>query len=138
MTIASPALVAAAPSPEAGRRERQFWPAVWALGVGSFAIGTGEFVIMGLLPEVAKDLQVTIPQAGHVITAYALGVVVGAPVLAVLAANWPRRALLMTLMALFAAGNFASAMAPGYVTMNLLRLMTGLPHGTYFGVAALK
>ena len=138
MTAVSPALVSTAPpTPEAAERERHFWPAVWALGVGSFAIGTGEFVIMGLLPEVASDLQVTIPQAGHVITAYALGVVVGAPVLAVLAANWPRRALLMALMALFAAGNFASAMAPGYVTMNLLRLMTGLPHGTYFGVAAL-
>jgi hypothetical protein len=93
MTSASPALFAAAPPPlDTAERERHFWPAVWALGVGSFAIGTGEFVIMGLLPEVAKDLGVTIPQAGHVITAYALGVVVGAPVLAVLAANWPRRA----------------------------------------------
>ena len=137
MTIATPALSTAPPTPEAAERERHFWPAVWALGVGSFAIGTGEFVIMGLLPEVAKDLGVTIPQAGHVITAYALGVVVGAPVLAVLAANWPRRALLIALMALFAVGNFASAMAPGYVSMNLLRLLTGLPHGTYFGVAAL-
>ena len=137
MTSASPALVSAPPTPEAAQRESHFWPAVWALGVGSFAIGTGEFVIMGLLPEVARDLQVTIPQAGHVITAYALGVVVGAPVLAVLAAHWPRRTLLMALMALFAAGNFASAMAPGYLTMILLRLMTGLPHGTYFGVAAL-
>ena len=138
MNTASPALVSTAPpTPDAAARERHFWPAVWALGVGTFAIGTGEFVIMGLLPEVASDLQVTIPQAGHVITAYALGVVVGAPVLAVLGANWPRRALLIALMALFAAGNFASAMAPGYLTMNLLRLMTGLPHGTYFGVAAL-
>ena len=127
----------AAATPLAAGRERHFWPAVWALGVGSFAIGTGEFVIMGLLPEVARDLGVTIPQAGHVITAYALGVVIGAPVLAVLAAEWPRRALLTALMALFAAGNFASAFAPGYVTMNLLRLLTGLPHGTYFGVAAL-
>src|SRR6202012_2055366 len=109
--------------PDADERERHFWPAVVALGVGSFAIGTGEFVIMGLLPEVASDLGVTIPQAGHVITAYALGVVVGGPVLAVLAANWPRRALLIALMALFSAGNFASACAPGYVTMNLLRLL---------------
>ena len=138
MPSASSALVSAAPpASEAAARERHFWPAVWAMGVGSFAIGTGEFVIMGLLPEVAKDLQVTIPQAGHVIAAYALGVVVGAPVLAVLAANWPRRALLIALMALFAAGNFASAMAPGYLTMNLLRLLTGLPHGTFFGVASL-
>ena len=138
MTSASPTLSTAPPATvDAAERERHFWPSVVALGVGSFAIGTGEFVIMGLLPEVARDLGVTIPQAGHVITAYALGVVIGAPVLAVLAANWPRRALLIALMALFAAGNFASACAPGYVTMNLLRLLTGLPHGTYFGVAAL-
>jgi MFS transporter, DHA1 family, inner membrane transport protein len=138
MTSASSVLPTAAPRlADSAERERHFWPAVWALGVGSFAIGTGEFVIMGLLPEVARDLGVTIPQAGHVITAYALGVVIGAPVLAVLAAEWPRRALLMALMGLFAAGNFASACAPGYVTMNLLRLLTGLPHGTYFGVAAL-
>jgi DHA1 family inner membrane transport protein len=137
MSSASPSLASALPARAAADRERHFWPAVWALGVGSFAIGTGEFVIMGLLPEVARDLGVTIPQAGHVITAYALGVVVGAPVLAVLAANWPRRALLVALMALFAAGNFASALAPGYVLMNLMRLLTGLPHGTYFGVAAL-
>ena len=138
MTAPSIAFVdAAPPSPAQAERERHFWPAVWALGVGGFAIGTGEFVIMGLLPEVAKDLGVTIPQAGHVISAYALGVVIGAPVLAVLAANWPRRALLVALMALFALGNFASALAPGYVTMMLMRFMTGLPHGTYFGVAAL-
>ena len=108
-----------------------------ALGIGGFAIGTGEFVIMGLLPEVAKDIGVSIPQAGHVISAYALGVVIGAPLLAVLAAGWHRRTLLIALMAVFAAGNFASALAPGYLSLNLLRFATGLPHGTYFGVAAL-
>ncbi len=108
-----------------------------ALGIGSFAIGTGEFVIMGLLPEVARDIGVTIPQAGHVISAYALGVVIGAPVLAVLAASWGRRALLVALMTVFALGNFASAMAPGYLSLNLLRFLAGMPHGTYFGVAAL-
>lgn len=111
--------------------------AVLALGVGGFAIGTGEFVIMGLLPEVAHDIGVSIPQAGHVISAYALGVVVGAPVLAVLCAQWGRRALLMALMAVYALGNFASALAPGYVSLAAMRLLTGLPHGTYFGVAAL-
>ena len=127
-----------APHPlDEAARDRHFWPAVIALGVGGFAIGTGEFVIMGLLPEVAADLGVTIPQAGHVISAYALGVVIGAPVLAVLAAHWPRRLLLIALMALFAVGNLASAMAPGYLSMNLLRFLAGLPHGTYFGVAAL-
>ncbi|TCS38025.1 DHA1 family inner membrane transport protein [Paucimonas lemoignei] len=107
------------------------------MGVGSFAIGTGEFVIMGLLPEVARDLNVTIPQAGHVISAYALGVVIGAPLLAVLAASWPRRRLLIALMVAFGLGNFASAIAPGYLSLNLLRFLAGLPHGTYFGVAAL-
>ena len=111
--------------------------AMLALGIGSFAIGTGEFVIMGLLPEVAQDLGVTIPKAGHVISAYALGVVVGAPVLAVLAATWGRRALLVALMLVFALGNFASAAAPGYAWLNALRFAAGMPHGTYFGVAAL-
>ncbi|XAH25370.1 MFS transporter [Xylophilus sp. GW821-FHT01B05] len=111
--------------------------ALLALAVGGFGIGTGEFAIMGLLPEVAHDLGVSIPQAGHVISAYALGVVVGAPVLAVLLARWHRRALLVALMLVFAAGNFASALAPGYLSLNLLRFMAGLPHGTYFGVAAL-
>ena len=114
-----------------------FARAIWSLGVGGFAIGTGEFVIMGLLPEVAADIGVSIPQAGHVISAYALGVVIGAPVLAVLAAGMGRRALLVALMAVFALGNFASAAAPGYASLNLLRFMAGLPHGTYFGVAAL-
>lgn len=114
-----------------------FRATVWALGVGGFAIGTGEFVIMGLLPEVASSLGVSIPQAGHVISAYALGVVIGAPLLAVLTAHWPRRLLLVTLMALFAAGNLASAAAPGYLSLNLLRFLAGMPHGTYFGVASL-
>ena len=108
-----------------------------ALGVGGFSIGTGEFVIMGLLPEVARDIGVTIPEAGHVISAYALGVVVGAPALAVLAAGWGRRALLIALMAAYAVANIGSALAPGYLSLNVLRFLSGLPHGTYFGVAAL-
>ncbi|MDR6212353.1 MFS transporter [Paracidovorax wautersii] len=131
-------------APASGTRTRApaaaahgFGAAVLALGVGGFSIGTGEFVIMGLLPEVAQDIGVTIPQAGHVISAYALGVVIGAPVLAVLAASWGRRALLMALMAVYALGNFASALAPGYASLNALRFVSGLPHGTYFGVAAL-
>src|SRR4051794_38142567 len=110
MSVSTPSsLPHAIPSAVFRDRERHFWASVVALGVGGFAIGTGEFVIMGLLPEVARGVGVTIPQAGHVISAYALGVVIGAPVLAVLGANWPRRALLIALMALFALGNFASA-----------------------------
>jgi MFS transporter, DHA1 family, inner membrane transport protein len=108
-----------------------------ALAVGGFGIGTGEFGIMGLLPDVAGDIGVSIPLAGHVISAYALGVVVGAPVIAVLAARLPRRMLLLALMAAFAAGNFASALASDYGWLVVLRFLTGLPHGAYFGVASL-
>lgn len=129
---------AVAPSlPSTRGDDKRLLRAVFALGVGGFSIGTGEFVIMGLLPEVARDIGVTIPQAGHVISAYALGVVIGAPALAVLAARWGRRALLIALMAAYAFANFGSALAPGYVSLNVLRFLSGLPHGTYFGVAAL-
>jgi len=89
----------ARPSSSSSSGDARLLRAVLALGVGGFSIGTGEFVIMGLLPEVARDIGVTIPEAGHVISAYALGVVVGAPALAVLAAGWGRRALLIALMA---------------------------------------
>ena len=126
-----------APGASRAPADRQLLRAVLALGVGGFSIGTGEFVIMGLLPEVARDLAVSIPEAGHVISAYALGVVLGAPALAVLAARWGRRALLIALMAAYALANIGSALAPGYVSLNVLRLVSGLPHGTYFGVAAL-
>ncbi|MGO6901155.1 MFS transporter [Rhizobium ruizarguesonis] len=108
-----------------------------ALACGGFGIGTGEFAIMGLLPNVAETFSVTTPQAGYVISAYALGVVVGAPVIAVLAAKMARRTLLLTLMLIFAAGNISSAMAPTFESFTLLRFVSGLPHGAYFGVAAL-
>ena len=134
MSVSSPAL---SPADASATDERTLVRAVLAMGLGGFSIGTGEFVIMGLLPEVARDMGVSIPQAGHLISAYALGVVVGAPVLAVLAAHWGRRALLMALMAVYALGNFASALAPGFGALAALRLVSGLPHGTYFGVAAL-
>lgn len=108
-----------------------------ALAAGGFGIGTGEFVIMGLLPEVATTYGVSVPQAGQVISAYALGVVIGAPIIAVLAAKLSRRTLLLLLMGLFAFGNVASALAPGFLSFTALRFVTGLPHGAYFGVAAL-
>jgi DHA1 family inner membrane transport protein len=108
-----------------------------ALAVGSFGIGTGEFAIMGLLPKLAEEFAVTTPQAGYAISAYALGVVVGAPIIAVLAANLPRRTLLLILMAVFAIGNGVSAIAPSFESFVLMRFLTGLPHGAYFGVAAL-
>nr|WP_205918537.1 MFS transporter [Rhizobium binae] len=108
-----------------------------ALACGGFGIGTGEFAIMGLLPNVAETFSVTTPQAGYVISAYALGVVVGAPVIAVLAAKMARRTLLLMLMLVFAIGNILSAVAPTFETFTLLRFVSGLPHGAYFGVAAL-
>ena len=113
-----------------------FW-AILALALGGFGIGTGEFVIMGLLPDAASDLAISIPQAGHLISAYALGVVIGAPLLAVLGARIPQRRFLVWLMVFFAVANFVSAMAPTYHSMLVARFVTGFPHGTYFGVAAL-
>jgi DHA1 family inner membrane transport protein len=115
----------------------RFGWAVLALALGGFGIGTGEFVMMGLLPSVAGNFEISIPAAGHVISAYALGVVVGAPLIAVGAARWPRRRLLLVLMICFVVGNLASALAPGYVSLIAIRFLAGLPHGAYFGVASL-
>jgi DHA1 family inner membrane transport protein len=111
--------------------------AIVALALGGFAIGTTEFVTMGVLPDIADGVGVDIPSAGHVISVYALGVVVGAPVIAALSARLPRRALLVGLMGAFLVGNLLTAMAPGYRTLLVARFLTGLPHGAYFGVASL-
>nr|WP_279163782.1 MFS transporter [Rhodococcus erythropolis] len=108
-----------------------------ALALGGFGIGTTEFVAMGLLPEMASGLGVSEPIAGHVISAYALGVVVGAPLIAALTARVPRRTLLIALMVAFTVGNAASVFAPSYTTQMMARFVAGLPHGAYFGVAAL-
>jgi MFS transporter, DHA1 family, inner membrane transport protein len=108
-----------------------------ALAMGGFAIGTTEFATMSLLPYFSRGLGVDEPTAGHVISAYALGVVVGAPLLAVLSARLARRTLLLLLMALFALANGLSALAPSYGSMLAFRFLSGLPHGAYFGVAAL-
>jgi DHA1 family inner membrane transport protein len=111
--------------------------ALVALALGGFAIGTTEFVTMGVLPDIADGIGVDIPTAGHVISLYALGVVVGAPVIAALSARLPRRALLVGLMTAFLVGNALSALAPGYRTLLVARFLSGLPHGAYFGVASL-
>jgi MFS transporter, DHA1 family, inner membrane transport protein len=122
------------------RRERRGAPAGVvhsALAVGGFAIGTTEFATMSLLPFFADDLGISAPTAGHVISAYALGVVVGAPLIAVLSARIARRTLLIALMTVFAIANGLSALAPTYHWMLLFRFLSGLPHGAYFGIAAL-
>ncbi|MFF9526442.1 MFS transporter [Streptomyces achromogenes] len=110
--------------------------ALLALAVGAFGIGTTEFVMMGLLPDVADDLHISIPSAGHLVSAYALGVVIGAPLLAALTARMSRRTVLIALMALFVAGNALSAFAPGNASLLAARFLSGLPHGAFFGVGA--
>ncbi|QSX74617.1 MFS transporter [Lysobacter arenosi] len=126
---------AAAPSPVLS--PRQVALILFALAMGGFAIGTSEFVVMGLINEIARSMGVSEPQVGHVISAYALGVVVGAPLLAILGSKLSRRSLLLALMGFYAFGNLASAMAPDYHTLMLARFVAGLPHGAYFGIAAL-
>lgn len=110
--------------------------ALLALALGGFGIGTGEFVMLGLLPEVARSLHITIPQAGYLISAYALGVVVGAPLVTALTVSLPRKGLLISIMVLMAVGNAASAAAPSFGWLLAFRFLSGLPHGAYFGVAS--
>lgn len=111
-------------------------PALLALALGGFSIGTTEFATMGLLPQIADNLSVSIPVAGHVITAYALGVVVGAPLLTAAAARVDRRTLLIALMIAFTVGNVLSAFAPSAGWLMAARFAAGLPHGAFFGVGA--
>jgi DHA1 family inner membrane transport protein len=110
--------------------------ALLALATGGFAIGTTEFVTMGLLPQIADGVNISIPTAGHVISAYAVGVVVGAPVIAALGARTGRKRLLLGLMAVFVLGNVLSAVAPSYQFLMAARFVTGLPHGAFFGIGA--
>src|SRR6478735_11446478 len=107
-----------------------------ALTVGSFGIGTTEFVIMGLLIEVSADLGVSIASAGLLISGYALGVVVGAPLMTAFTARWPRKTVLLALMVIFTLGNAACALAPDYGLLMAARILTAFAHGTFFGVGS--
>ena len=109
----------------------------FALAMGGFAIGTTEFASMSLLPYFAQDLHISAPTAGHVISAYALGVVLGAPLIAILSAKLARRTLLIGLMLVFALANGLTGLSPSYRAMMVFRFLSGLPHGAYFGVAML-
>ncbi|CAN7233527.1 MFS transporter [Pseudoxanthomonas sp. LjRoot168] len=135
MTTSSP-LPSRAPS-DLPLPPRQAGLILFALTLGGFAIGTSEFASMGLMPNMVASLGVTEPQVGHLISAYALGVVVGAPLLAILGAGWKRKTLLLALMGFYALGNLASALGPTYESLLVFRFVAGLPHGAYFGVAAL-
>ncbi|KTT14114.1 arabinose transporter permease [Pseudomonas oryzihabitans] len=106
------------------------------LALSAFAIGTTEFVIMGLLPNVAADLGVSIPSAGWLVTGYALGVAIGAPFMALATAHWPRKRALLALMGIFIVGNLLCAVASGYDMLMLARVVTALCHGAFFGIGA--
>ncbi|MGK5449027.1 MFS transporter [Streptomyces radiopugnans] len=111
-------------------------PALLALALGAFGIGTTEFVIVGLLPELADDLSVSIPSAGMLVTGYALGVVVGAPLMTAAGTRLPRKTMLLLLMGVFVAGNALCALAPGYGVLMAGRLVAALCHGAFFGVGS--
>ncbi|HAV35766.1 MAG TPA: MFS sugar transporter, partial [Massilia sp.] len=110
--------------------------ALWALTLSAFAIGTTEFVIVGLIPDVAASLGVSLPSAGLLVSLYALGVAVGAPVLTALTARVPRKRLLIGLMLLFTAGNLVASVAPGYAALMAARVLTGLAHGVFFSIGS--
>lgn len=110
--------------------------ALLALTISAYAIGTTEFVIVGLLPTLAADLAVSLPSAGLLVSLYALGVAVGAPVLTALTGKIPRKMLMLGLMALFTIGNLVAWQAPGYESLVVARLLTGLAHGVFFSIAS--
>ncbi len=110
--------------------------ALWALALSAFAIGTTEFVIVGLIPTIALSLGVSVPSAGLLVSLYALGVAIGAPVLTALTGRIPRKQLLLGLMALFIVGNLLAWMAPGYATLMAARVLTGLAHGVFFSIGS--
>ncbi|GJE51277.1 Inner membrane transport protein YdhP [Methylobacterium tardum] len=109
---------------------------ILALAVASFGIGTTEFVIMGLLPEVAQSFGVTIPQAGYLVSGYAMGVVVGAPIVAIATAGLPRKTALLALVGVFLIGNLGCALAPSYGLLMAARILTAFAHGAFFGIGA--
>ncbi|WP_316742237.1 MFS transporter [Pedobacter antarcticus] len=110
--------------------------ALWALTISAFAIGTTEFVIVGLLPTVAKDLQISIPSAGLLVSLYAIGVAIGAPVLTALTSRIPRKKLLISLMILFIIGNGLASVAPGFISLVIARIITGFAHGVFFSIGS--
>ncbi|WP_321843842.1 MFS transporter [Paraburkholderia bannensis] len=113
------------------------WLTLLALAMGAFAIGTTEFSPMGLLPVIAAGVHVPIPSAGMLITAYAIGVMIGAPLMTLALSRWSRRSALIALMAIFTVGNLLSALSTDYTTLLVARLVTSLNHGAFFGLGSL-
>ena len=110
--------------------------ALFALAVSAFAIGTTEFVIVGLIPEMARDLSVSIPTAGLLVSLYALSITLGAPTVTALTGRLPRRQLAIGLMVIFTIGNLIAAFAPGYAVLLAGRIVTGIAHGVFFSIGA--
>jgi len=110
--------------------------ALWALALSAFAIGTTEFVIVGLIPTIAASLQVSVPSAGLLVSLYALGVAIGAPLLTAMTGRVPRKQLLLGLMVLFTVGNLVAWMAPNYTALMAARVLTGLAHGVFFSIGS--
>jgi predicted MFS family arabinose efflux permease len=117
-------------------KEQNMPLALWALTLSAFAIGTTEFVIVGLIPTIAGSLHVSVPSAGLLVSLYALGVAIGAPVLTALTGRVPRKTLLLGLMLLFTAGNLTAWLAPGYAALMAARVLTGLAHGVFFSIGS--
>ncbi|WP_436860045.1 MFS transporter [Staphylococcus caeli] len=111
--------------------------AIWMLAIGAFAIGMTEFVIMGLLPNIARDFDVTVSQAGQLITGYALGVAIGGPIIVMLTIKWNRKYLLLALMGIFILGNVVASFSPSYGVMMTSRIITSLAHGSFFGIGSI-
>lgn len=122
-----------APAPDAPRNATL---PLLALTIGAFGIGTTEFGPMGMLLTIAEGVEVSIPSAGLLVSAYAVGVMVGAPFMTLLLSRWPQRKALMALMAIFTLGNLLSAIAPGYASLMVARVITSLNHGAFFGIGA--
>lgn len=119
-----------------GQQKKALPAALWALTISAFGIGTTEFVIVGLLPTMAKDLNISIPSAGLLVSLYAIGVAIGAPILTALTSRIPRKQLLISLMGLFIVGNGLASLAPGFVTLVIARIITGFAHGVFFSIGA--
>lgn len=134
--LSSPMTASSAPTADPSARPGRMPIAILALAIAAFAIGSTEFTIIGLLPEVADDLEVSIPTAGLLVSGYALGVVIGAPLMTAAGTRFPRHRMLLALMAVFTVGNVLSAVAPSYPLLLLSRVLSALPHGAFFGVAA--
>ena len=109
---------------------------LYALSFGTFGLGIAEFIMMSILPDVAAGFDISLSEAGHLISAYALGVCVGAPLVVVVARSWPLRTILLALVGLFVAGNLLMALSADYWMGLCARFVSGLPHGAYFGVGS--